>query len=99
METRATARLSAQSGAVIASGGGVVERRENRDLLRQNSVVVWIRRSLGELSSDGRPVSQSRPVADIAAKRLPLYERWSDISVAACGALATAQQIRKELTL
>ena len=93
------AELSRQSGAVIATGGGVVTREENRDLLRQNSTVVWLQRELHSLPLTGRPVSQSRPLNELAAERMPLYRAWSDAAVEVCGPEETAKAIQRELKI
>ena len=81
LETHVLAEESRRSGAVIATGGGVVARPENLDLLRQNSVVVYMKRELSELATGGRPLSGSQGVAVLAQKRLPLYEAWCDRAV------------------
>ena len=99
LETEVLAELSRQSGAVIATGGGVVTREENRDLLRQNSTVVWLQRELHSLPLTGRPVSQSRPLNELAAERMPLYRAWSDAAVEVCGPEETARAIQKELNV
>ena len=99
LETEVLAELSRQSGAVIATGGGVVTREENRDLLRQNSTVVWLQRELHSLPLTGRPVSQSRPLNELAAERMPLYRAWSDAAVEVCGPEETAKAIQRELKI
>ena len=67
------AELTKSGGAVIAAGGGAVTREDNLDLLRQNSRVVWLRRSLSLLPTEGRPLSQSRPLRELWREREPLY--------------------------
>lgn len=99
LETEVLAELSRQSGAVIATGGGVVTREENRDLLRQNSTIVWLQRDLHSLPLAGRPVSQSRPLDELAAERMPLYRAWSDAAVEVCGPEETAKAIQRELKI
>ena len=99
LETEVLAELSRGSGAVIATGGGVVVRPENYRLLRQNSTVVWLRRELKSLPTAGRPVSQSRSLEELACERIPLDSRWNDISVEVCGGEQTARIIQKELGL
>ncbi len=42
LEAEMTARASAQTGCVVAAGGGAVLRPENRFALRQNSFVLWL---------------------------------------------------------
>jgi shikimate dehydrogenase len=81
LETRILAEEAKESGKVIATGGGVVTRPENLDLLWQNSVIVYLKRELSELITDGRPLSQNIGIQALANKRLPLYEAWSDHAV------------------
>ena len=81
LETRVLAEEAKKSGMVLATGGGVVTRPENLDLLRQNSLIVYLKRELTDLITDGRPLSQNVGIQALADKRLPLYEAWSDCSV------------------
>jgi len=80
LESRVLSEESKKSGIVISLGGGIVMRQENLDLLRQNSLIVYLRRSLKDLATDGRPLSQKMGVEALAKQRLPLYEAWSDMS-------------------
>ena len=50
--------MGARTGLVISTGGGVVTRRENFAPLRQNGVILHLRRALDHLPVDGRPISQ-----------------------------------------
>ena len=77
-ETAVLRDLAKESGIVIATGGGVVTRAENRPLLRMNSRLVWLERDISGLKKDGRPLSLARPVEELAAERYPLYESWAD---------------------
>ena len=81
LETKVLAQVTQRSRLVIATGGGCVTRPENRDLLRQNGTVVWLRRALADLPIDGRPVSQSKGIQAIYQARKPLYEAFSDFAV------------------
>ena len=81
LETSILSDESKKSGIVIAAGGGVVTRQENYDLLHQNSLIVYIKRDLSQLITDGRPLSQTVGIQSLAEKRLPLYEEWSDCCV------------------
>jgi len=81
LETRVLAEEAKKSGTVLATGGGAVTRPENLELLRQNSVIVYLKRELTELVTDGRPLSQNVGIQALAVKRLPLYESWSDFAV------------------
>jgi shikimate dehydrogenase len=81
LETRIFGEETKKSCMVLATGGGVVTRQENLDLLRQNSLVVYLRRELSELVTDGRPLSQGVGIQALAEQRLPLYEAWSDCTI------------------
>ena len=85
METAALAEVAKGSSLVISCGGGVVTRPENLPLLRQNSTIVMMDRKIDELSSKGRPISQSRGVQALAAERLPLYRAWADLTISCTG--------------
>lgn len=99
IETQVTGEYAAKSGMVIACGGGVVTREENYALLHQNSRIVMIDRPLGELSCEGRPMSQSQGVAKLAEKRMPIYRRWADIAITCTGsASGDAELIHEQLT-
>ena len=81
LETRVLAELGKRSGCVIATGGGCVTREENYDLLHQNGTIFWLRRAIGELPVDGRPVSQSRDLSELYREREPAYRRFADFGI------------------
>jgi len=81
LETRILGEETKKSGIVIATGGGVVTQQENLDLLQQNSIIVYLKRKLNELVTDGRPLSRGIGIQTLAEQRLPLYETWSDCAV------------------
>jgi shikimate dehydrogenase len=83
LETRILSEEGKGSGMVIAAGGGVVTRAENRDLLRQNSFVIYLKSELDKLVTKGRPLSESVGIQALAKQRLPLYEAWGDYTVMA----------------
>lgn len=81
LETKAVAQAARERGGVIATGGGVLLREENRRALRQNSRIVYLDRALDALPTDGRPISQTRKLEDIYRERLPLFTGVSDVTV------------------
>ena len=81
VETEVLRELGKQSGLVIATGGGCVNRPENYPALHQNGKIVWIRRDPESLPVDGRPVSQRDGVAALYKKRKALYTRFADVTV------------------
>ena len=87
------------SGMVIATGGGVVTRRENNHPLRQNSTLVWIRRELRELPVQGRPISQKQDPETLYRSRKPLYEELAELTVENIGIEETAEEIIRRMKL
>ena len=97
VETAVAKAEGAHTGCVIATGGGVVTREENLDLLRQNGRIVYIKRSLEDLSSDGRPISAANRIEDLFRQRKDAYESWSDFEIENTGIEETASNIAKML--
>lgn len=80
-ETAVLRKLGAQSGLIIATGGGCVTREENYPLLHQNGTIVCLRRALDKLPSDGRPISQRLSAEEIYRQRKAAYERFADVMI------------------
>lgn len=71
---------------VVATGGGIVERQENIDLLHKEKVLYVVRHPrsiLTTLNTDKRPVFHNDPnlIYPIARRRIPLYESIADARV------------------
>lgn len=81
IETSVTCELCKGSGRVIACGGGVVTRSRNYDLLHQNGIIVLLKRPLELLVSDGRPMSITKGIPNLARERGPKYDAWADIVI------------------
>ncbi len=81
IEHEAAEEAGKMSGAVIATGGGIVTKEENLYPLKQNSFVVWLKRDISRLPLDGRPVSQQNNLTVLYNKRAPLYEKFADFTV------------------
>ena len=82
LEARVLAEVCAQSGQVVATGGGAVLRAENRAAMRRAGRVYFLRRSLEELPTDGRPLSQKGGLEEMYRVRKPLYSAAADVAVA-----------------
>ena len=99
LETAVLAELGKKSGVIIATGGGVVMRERNYDILRQNGDIVFLRREVSVLPVDGRPISQAGPLSVLADFRTPLYERWCDHEISGSSAHECAIKIKEALSL
>ena len=98
LETKVLAEFSRQSGLILATGGGVVTRPENYPLLRQNSTVFFLQRDIAGLATGGRPVTQKKGTAQIAAERMPLYLAWADHTIDCIDPQTNAQTILEVLS-
>lgn len=81
MEHYAILDASRKTGCVIATGGGSILNPVNRDLLRSNSIVVYVRRPIEELATNNRPISQRDGVEELYKEREKIYKRVADMSV------------------
>ena len=81
-ETEVVRLAAAKTGCIIATGGGVVTRPVNIEVLKQNGVIVYLKRDIANLSSEGRPLSQGNGViGKLFEVRSPLYEGAADYIV------------------
>lgn len=92
-ESRAVAEASAKNGVIIATGGGAVMSNANRLALKRNGYIVYIKRDIKDLPSDGRPVSRQRGAEAIYNERKGVYESFADLTVENVDILSTAQTI------
>lgn len=81
LESETLLNLGKQSGLVIATGGGCVTIPNNYEKLHRNGTIVWLKRDLDLLPTDGRPLSQTGHLQEMYQKRAPLYARFADFSV------------------
>jgi shikimate kinase len=88
-ETAMLEKLTTRENILLATGGGSIIMPENRELLKQSGLVVYLRTSVGQqiqrLSRDrSRPLLQSgerkEKLARLAKERNKLYEELADIT-------------------
>ena len=79
IESKITAQVGKRSGIIISTGGGAVLREENRHALKQNGVVLWLKRDTNELERSGRPLSANAEALKIMEEiRNPIYRSMAD---------------------
>ena len=88
LETEIIREISTRCGAVVATGGGAVLRRENLDALKQNGLIVFLDRPLSEL----RP-GTNFPLADNEEKLRTLYEKRYSVYLAAADVTVPAASV------
>ncbi|MBQ3520766.1 MAG: shikimate dehydrogenase [Firmicutes bacterium] len=82
IESQVAAELGKQRGLVIATGGGAILREENVYALKQNSLMIHIKRPLEELAMKGRPLSKDiDALRKMEAVRMPIYEAAADMTI------------------
>ena len=87
LETQAAQALSLRDGLIIATGGGLPLREENREALRRSGIVVFLRRDPGEIydtaDMSARPLGQQGRAAFLQryAQREPIYRAFSHIII------------------
>ncbi|MCI9352199.1 MAG: shikimate kinase [Lawsonibacter sp.] len=81
LESQVLADACAQGGQIIATGGGVVLRKENRIAMRRTGRVYFLRRPLSQLPTDGRPLSQAGRLEEMFQVREPLYQAVADAEI------------------
>ena len=96
LETEVLKAICKRSGLVIATGGGIIKRQENLNIMRQNGIVVFLDRDIDQLPASGRPLSETEGTSKLAAERLPVYSQWGDHTFNVCGVEQTASDIYEE---
>jgi len=81
MENIAVQEISRSCGAVIATGGGTLLNPINRDLLRSNGVIIYVKRPVDMLDIKGRPLSINIGVRELFSERDRIYRRVADMSI------------------
>lgn len=90
-ESAVLADLLQRDGIVLATGGGAVERAENRALMVQGGIVVYLSTPLAQqyqrtLRDRKRPLLQAgnrrQVLKQLMARREPLYREVADVVVA-----------------
>lgn len=87
-ETKLLQTLTARKNILLATGGGVILKSENRELLRHSGLVVYLKTSVNQqqrrLRRDrSRPLLQTgdrlKKLTELAEARNPLYEGLAHI--------------------
>jgi shikimate kinase len=75
-------------GHVVATGGSVVYSEDAMRFLAAAGTIVYLclpltalRERLGEFGRRGVVMPPGQTLADLYARRTPLYERWADITI------------------
>lgn len=92
--------LALKKGGVIATGGGCVLSKKNRQAILSNSIIAHIERDADKLSVEGRPLSSSTSALEmLQAERMPIYCDLADFSIKNNGGILSALSALKEKLL
>lgn len=83
LETKTLSSLSKKDNSIIATGGGIVERQKNLEILKNCDIVIFINRPLENIINDIR--TEDRPLlANNVSNLTRLYERRLSLYKEAC---------------
>lgn len=90
-ETKILEEISKKSGAVIATGGGIVMSATNRKILKKTGLIIYLKSSIKELAKrtsncKNRPIINKSDniettIKDIIKKREPLYKEIANLEI------------------
>ena len=106
LETEIVKELVLKDELVISTGGGLVLKKENNELLQKNGKIVFLRAKVETLANrlkidENRPLLQSSTesirdrLARLMQERAPIYEMVADYIVDVDG--KTCEEIAKEI--
>lgn len=81
LESKKLREVCARNHQVIATGGGSILKETNREIIRENSLVIYIDRPTKLLATKSRPLSQGKGVYNLYRERANLYHGIADIKV------------------
>ena len=85
LETKYLKELSEKEGIIISTGGGAVKNKENIDILKENGIIVFLNRTIDDISRENhrnRPLLQNPDnIRKLYDERIKLYRRHADIII------------------
>ncbi len=106
VETRCSKDLSKLNSHVIATGGGIVKRKENIDYLKENSIIIFINRPIEniikDIDIDTRPLltGEKEKIYKLYSERIDLYKKYCDIEIENTGKMSeTLDKIIEQLKM
>lgn len=86
-ETKILTGLCEKNDAIISTGGGIVERNENKNILKQGGIVIFINRPINLIASDidlsSRPLLKDgkEKLFELYQRRIQKYKDFCDIEI------------------
>lgn len=103
-ETEACKQLVQKKRAIISSGGGVVKRQQNVDILKEKAIIVFIDRPVKNIAEDievsTRPLLKdgNEKLFSLYEERYELYKNAAEITVVNDGFMKDAiEKVKKDI--
>ena len=84
VELETLREIGKQTGIVISTGGGCVETPEVYPALKQNGLILWLKRDLNALSTRDRPISSRIGIDELYRRREAKYAMFADAEIQVC---------------
>lgn len=98
IESEVVQDFSKMPSLVIALGGGAVLKKGNRSTLKQNGIIVYIKRPLEFLATKNRPITATKGAEQLFRERASIYEDFKTFSATNSTTLDTViAEIQKNL--
>lgn len=82
IETEVIKNYCREMSMIVATGGGAVLKKENRNALKQNGIIVYLKKDINGLATEGRPLSSDEAaVKKLYNERKAIYESFADFTV------------------
>ncbi len=91
LESAEARELAGRDNLVIDTGGGVIERPENIEVLQKNALIVWLKASVATIvarieGGTERPAltagkTFTEEVAEVLERRTPLYQSAANVEI------------------
>jgi shikimate kinase len=101
VESEVVSSLHGYHRTVIATGGSVVLSESAMQNLRKNGIIVYIqlpceeiKKRVRNITTRGLVMRKGETLEDVYRERVPLYEKYADITVD-CTGLRTEQSVEK----
>lgn len=107
-ETEALHFLKEKKNCIIATGGGIILKKENLDLLKEMGKVIWLNASLHDIVERLKADAKSEKIrpkftndslvqetTSMLKERIPIYRKAADCKVDTAG--KTATQVANEI--
>ncbi|MFA6865885.1 MAG: shikimate kinase [Clostridia bacterium] len=82
IETEVISALGKENNQIISTGGGAILDKNAYLNLKQNGIIIWLKRDFDTMATLGRPLSKSKENYDkLLIERTPIYGKFADIII------------------